>query len=140
MKKAIVTIVLVLATVSMLAIQPASAFHWVVGFVEDAPDGTAALNHTIRIYYEDSPKNYYESTIGVDHSNDPNVQIDNCYLLCVDHIPNDFQSLNHNWQSTGRNVCIEVIDNGDGYVSDIVTVALSDLSWDLAPIIQLRER
>lgn len=124
----------------MLAIfiQPVTAFHWIVGEVVDARDGTPALNHTVRMWYEGTSNYYWEDVVGVECYN-PTMNPDNYYLINIEAIPNDFQTYNHNWDSTGRNVCLQIIDNGDGYISDVVTVMLSEYSWDLAPTMFLRK-
>ncbi len=118
----------------MLCVQPASAIHWMVGRVNDADDGTQALGHTVIIYYPGDRDNCEVGTIGLEEGIDK----DNYYMLSVEMIPNDEQFLNWNWISMHRSICIEIIDNGDGYVAGPVNVLIDTWHWTLVPTIQLR--
>ena len=130
-----------LVTISMCIVaicalcHTAEAAHWIVGDVADTNE-TTGVNKTVRMYFIESPENYVETTTSLLEGN---IDVSRWYMLDVQMIPNSEQFYTHNWISMYRTVCIEVINNGDGYVSTPIRVLINTFHYTLAPTIQLRK-
>ena len=102
--------------------------HWITGEVQDAADATPADGHTVILYYEGDETNYNSDVIGASG----NSGTANQYMIDAEAIPN------HSWQ-VGDILTVKVIDTGDGYITDPVTVETTGANWDQAPNMQLKK-
>jgi hypothetical protein len=124
-KKILIIFILLLFSV---CIANAQAAHWIVGKVTDAPDATLADGHTAILFYEGDETHFDSDIIGIT-GNSGTAQ---WYMIDAENIPQ------HSWQ-VGDVLTVKVIDNGDGYISDPVTVTTTGAGFDVAPEMQLRK-
>ena len=103
------------------------AAHWIAGEVNDAPDATPADGHTVILYY-DNEANFNSDTIGVTGMSGTA----NWYMIDAEAIPG------YTWQ-VGDVLTVKVIDNGDGYVSNPVTINTTGAGFDVALVMQLKK-
>ncbi len=96
------------------------AAHYIVGFVEDAKDGTSANDHTILLW---------NPSIGiVDNLTDiigvnGNSHVNNIYMIDCELLTNECE--------IGNNLTLKVINNGDNYVSEEKNVTVTGAGYDL---------
>jgi len=121
MEKKIV-FVLVLAVAFLVMTGEAVAFHGITGTVFNATDGTPANGHTVIIYYFGDEANNVSDTIGPTGASGTN----NMYMCDAEMISN------HTWVP-GAEIYVEVIDNGDGYTTEPVSVVTTTAAFDVAP-------
>ena len=103
-----------------------SSAHYIVGFVGDALDGEGANDKTVLLWNPAVGQN--ENIIDVVGPNGDSGQ-NNYYLFDCEKLPNGC--------SIGDQLGVEIIDNGDGYVSHEVFVNVTVAGYDVAPNITL---
>ncbi len=103
-----------------LGIPFCSAAHWITGIVNDALDGTGADDHTIFLWRADNSADNLSDIIGANgNSGTSNWYMINCQLL------NDKCKV-------GDIMTLQVVDNGDTYITKAINVTVTTSGFTLA--------
>ena len=110
----------------ILFIPLVSAAHYIVGYVEDALDGTAANGHTVVLW---NPNNGINDNLTDIIGPSGNSGVDNIYMI-------DCELLSQPCK-VGDNLSVKVINNGDNYISEIENVTVQGLGYDVVENLSL---
>lgn len=126
MKKNPYVFVFSLIALTLLVSPMLSAVHYITGQVNDSYDGEPANNHTAFLW---NPSVGMQDNLTDIIGPEGNSGEDNNYEIDCDLLDNGCQE--------GDNLSVKVIDTGDGYITDNVSVTVSSTSPDAAPDLRL---
>ena len=103
-----------------------SAAHYIVGQVNDSYDGESADNHSVVLW---NPVYGINDNLTDIIGSEGNSGADNIYMIDCELLDNGCD--------TGDILNIEVIDTGDSYVTENVSVVVTGAGYDIAPGLRL---
>jgi hypothetical protein len=104
-----------------------SAAHYVIGYVEDALDGTSANDHTV-VLWNPSRGDIDDNLTDIIGPNG-NSGTDNTYMIDCEMLDNGCQ--------IGDELNVKIINNGDNYISEIKNVTVTGAGYDVVGNISL---
>jgi len=115
-----------LAVLALSSLQVVSAAHWLVGYVEDAMDGTSPNGRIVQIWNDAKNTNRVNGTVGpTGLSSTSNVFLIDCELLNVSCV-------------VGDEINATLWDDGSGYnAKSIVKVTVTGAGFDVMPNITM---
>lgn len=110
----------------LLVLPMCSAAHYIVGFVENAKDGTSANDHTIMLW---NPSVGIQDNLTDIIGQNGNSHVNNIYMIDCEMLQEEC--------NINDNLSLKVIDNGDHYVSEEKNVTVSGAGYDVVGNISL---
>jgi hypothetical protein len=113
--------ILLLLVCLITFISSADAATWIIGRVNDSGTGEPADGHTIIMYYQNHPDDYLTDIVG--NQGRCEMNCDNKFMFDCEEFE-QFSGLSK--CQIGEELFLKVIDNGDHYISEEVSVIVTD--------------
>ncbi len=109
-----------LVFLGILILPLSSAAHYIVGYVQDAKDGTSANGHSVVLW---NPLIGMQENLTDIIGQEGNSMTDNIYMIDCELLPNGC--------NIGTILNVKVFDNGDNYLSPYQNISVSGSGYDL---------
>jgi hypothetical protein len=124
--KKIKMIILTIILQILILLSVCSAAHYIVGYVEDAKDGTSANEHTILLW---NPSVGIQENLTDIIGPNGNSHVSNVYMIDCELLQSGC--------NINNNLTLKIINNGDNYISGEINVTITGAGYDVVNNITL---